>query len=353
MFSHYAKKIVALTVVNVAPILMGQAGKSRAPQDSSVIAIIGGQSISQTELDSRLGDKLLRLRTEEYAVKRAILDEYIDEILLSREAAKQGISSSELLKRATTDRAPVTTDAEARVLILGAPGNYRGMSDDQAIKTAIAELRGRRIAKLRSDFMTSLRGHTQIDVLLAPPRATHTLSGGHSSGQGNAPVTVVEFSDFQCPFCSQLSLTLDRVRHQYGDQLQIIFKHFPMPMHLQAEKGAEAAWCAAEQNRFWPMHDVLFAESSLLAREQFDELANRAKLDLSAFKQCVSSHRASSALLKDKEDGKSLGVTGTPTIFINGQMVTGNRSYDELRAIVDKELRSAQMSKQLGTPAAD
>lgn len=345
MLSDHVRAIAALMIMS-SPLALGHQTRELDPQwQAPVVAMVDGQAITQSDLDDRLGDKLLKLRTDEYNLVRATLEEYTDEILIAHEAAKRGLSVSELLKKELTDKVSATTEAEAQILVLGFPMMYQSMPEKQALEKAKEDLRARRTAKRRSDLVTSLRAQYRHTILVEAPRAAHDFQAGQTEGPADAPVRVVEFSDFQCPFCTQLSVTLAQLHRDYPTQVQITFKNFPLPIHSQASKAAESAACAAQQKRFWPMHDLLFAEKKLVSNGDFEELAQRAGLDLAAFEHCLNSHETLKTVVEDTKQGTRAGVGSTPTMFINGQMISGNKSYEALREILNEELQRAKMQR--------
>ena len=171
-----------------------------------------------------------------------------------------------------------------------------------------------------------------------PRRAIAVLADDPSVGPASARVTVVEFADFQCPFCRRMSDTLRQVRQRYGDRVRIVWKDFPLTkIHQQAMPAAQAARCAAEQGRFWDYHDRLFAAPALDAatlRQHAVALA----LDLPRFNACVDSSKYAETVQRSRNEALALGLTSTPTLFVNGRMIKGAKSYDLLAGLIDEEL---------------
>jgi protein-disulfide isomerase len=166
-----------------------------------------------------------------------------------------------------------------------------------------------------------------------PPAPTEVARNPDERGQvlgpATAPVTVVEFSDFECPFCRQAETTVKRLVATYPDQIRLIYRHFPLQnIHPNALHAAEASECAAEQGRFWQMHDVLFANHAALAPEKVSEYAGRAGLDMQAFSTCLANGHAKSAVQQDMTDGERYGVQGTPTFFVNRRVVVGEQGLE-------------------------
>ncbi len=307
-----------------------------------IVAVVDGRAVQSKELDGLLGDKLVRLKSEEYAVRLTVLNGYVDQILLSREAERRSISLAELLRQQIDHQVPPVTEVEARAILDSSARANEQLVNDATVKAAMEDLKRRRLAKRRGEFLASLRQQYDAQIKLEAPRLSRPISGGHSTGPAEARVSIVVFSDFQCPYCSSLDSSISRIRQEYGDQLRITAKQFPLPSHRQAGKAAEAALCAAEQKRYWEMHDMLFSAQRSVALEGFSDLAQRLGLDLQAFESCLTSHKSSAELARDVVDALSVGVNSTPTLFINGLLVLGAKPYEALRGIIDSEIQRTQ-----------
>lgn len=159
-------------------------------------------------------------------------------------------------------------------------------------------------------------------------------------GSENAPVTIVEFSDFQCPFCKRFKDdTLAALRSKYGDKIKIYFRHFPLEsIHPEARHGSEAALCANEQGKFWEMHDQLFLTQDVISSDNSKSLAAKLGLNTEQFTSCLDSAKYDSVIDADLKDGAAYGVSGTPTFFINGWRLVGAQPLAQFSAIIDKEL---------------
>ena len=158
-------------------------------------------------------------------------------------------------------------------------------------------------------------------------------------GNKNAKVTLVEFSDFQCPYCLQFNPTIEQVRKDYPDTVRIVFKHYPLTsIHPMAQKAAEAAECAGDQKKFWEMHDKLFANQTSLSVDNYKAWAKELSLNQSKFDKCLDDNTKQAKVAADQKYGDSLGVSGTPTSFVNGFSVQGAQGYDVVKAKIDAEL---------------
>jgi protein-disulfide isomerase len=176
---------------------------------------------------------------------------------------------------------------------------------------------------------------------------------GHQLGPDDALVTIVEFTDFQCPFCERQVKGLDHVHKKFGDQVRIVVRHYPLLMHRDAQLAAEAAVAAAEQGKFWPFHDALWANFGKLARADLEEHAKRAGLDMTKFRAALDERRYHDAVVAETAAAAAVGVTGTPTMFINGQPIVGSHDDKDLERIVDIHLANAKAAVAKGLPKAD
>jgi protein-disulfide isomerase len=185
------------------------------------------------------------------------------------------------------------------------------------------------------------------------PNAVYRIpvDGSASKGPADALVTIVESSDFECPFCKRAAPTLAQLETAYAGKLRIVFKHNPLPMHSNALPAANAAEAAGAQGKFWPMHDKLFAAASL-DRAALEQAATELKLDLKAFRAALDGQRFAERIKRDQELVRGVGAGGTPTFFINGRKLVGAQPIERFRAVIDAELARAQALVASGTPAA-
>ena len=165
-----------------------------------------------------------------------------------------------------------------------------------------------------------------------------TTDGSPALGPESAKVTIVEFSDFQCPFCSRVYPTLLRLRQEYGDDVRVVFKHMPLGFHAKAPAAHAAAEAAKLQGKFWPMHDKLFEGQRLLSEAQYEVWARDIGLDVDQFKQDATSKSVKARVDADTAEAQRLGVTGTPAFFINGRFLSGAQPYERFKQMVDRAL---------------
>ena len=180
------------------------------------------------------------------------------------------------------------------------------------------------------------------EAATAPTVQTFNITkNDHVRGDFNAPITLVEYSDFECPFCAKHDPTLKKLLSEYPSSIRLVYKHFPLGFHPNAQKAAEAAECADEQNNFWEFHDKLFAnQSSGYSLDNFKQWAKDLELNTKQFNNCLDSGKYTKKVLADAADGQSRGVNGTPATFVNGQLVSGAVPYESFKTVIDQILNN-------------
>jgi len=174
-----------------------------------------------------------------------------------------------------------------------------------------------------------------------------------TKGARNAKVTLVEFSDFQCPFCKRHAGTLDRILKEYGKDVRLVFKQNPLPFHKDAPLAAEAALAAGAQGKFWEMHDKLFLDTRKLKRPDLDRYATELGLDMNKFKAALDQHTFKAQVAEEQKLGKSFGARGTPATFINGKLLSGAQPFEKLKAALEAEIKEVDALIKKGTKLAD
>jgi protein-disulfide isomerase len=308
------------------------------------LAEVDGQAITSEEVDQTIGGQLQRLQEQIYTLRRQKLDALIAERLLASEAAKRGTSLQALLDAEVTSKVTLVTEQEIEAYYQANKARLRG--DEATVREqARALLQNQKLAAQRDAFVRSLRSRANVVVRLeAPPvvRTDVTTEGAPATGPATAVVTIVEFSDFHCPFCRQVLPTLSQLASRYGDKVRLVFRDYPIEqLHPGASRAHGAARCANEQGKFWAYHDALYAKAPAQG-EQFKQIGQDVGLDLPAFERCLASNKYDPAIRKDLEDGAKAGVTGTPTFFINGRPLIGAQSLERFAQIIDDELARAR-----------
>lgn len=314
-------------------------------------ATIGATSISLTELDTAIGARLNRLRTDEYNIRRGVLEELIATKLIDAEAARRHVTSEELFKAEIESKITQPDVAEIEPVYDGVADKYPGMTKDQVLAQIADGMRRQRIGARRAQLIKELRAAAGVKVNLEPPRVA-VKADGPARGSASAPVTIVEFSDFECPFCGHAVETLQQVQKKYGDNVRIVSRDYPLFSHRTAKRAAEAAHCAEEQGKFWEMHDRLFSKGGPLSDGDLYRFATQAGVDHDKFDQCLTSGKYKEAWKVSQDEGNRVGVTSTPSFFINGRMLVGAAGYDVFSKIIDEELANTATARPAAAVAS-
>lgn len=313
------------------------------------LAEVDGVKIDAAEVDKALAAQLTRLYEQIYDLKRDKVQELVDAKLLEKEAAKRGLSTTALLDAEVTAKTGLVTEQEIDTFYQTHKDRLTG--EKSKLRERIrAYLQNQKLQNRRETFLRTLRSAAKIVIHLKPPpvlRVDVKVDGAPFKGKADAPVTIVEFSDFHCPFCKRVLPTLKQIESRYGDKVRLVFRDFPIEtLHPGARQGHEAARCAKEQGKFWPYHDKLFANAPKTSPEDLKGYAKEVGLDVSSFEKCFKSGKYRQAVQQDIEAGKKAGVTGTPAFFINGRLVTGAQPLNVFARVIDDELaRSKKPNK--------
>ncbi len=315
-----------------------------AGQGNRPVAEIGGQPVTRSELESWAAGQLDEIDRKRHQVLEASLDRLIEERLLEREATRRQLTVAELLASEIDARVKPVTDAEVDAWYQQNQARVRQPRDAVAGQIR-SYLQQQRADPVRRELLAGLHRRYQVKVLLESLRVEIDVAGAPARGPERAAVTVVEFSDFQCPACRRLQDDFSRLQETYGDRVRFAFRQFPLTnIHPQAFKAAEAALCAGDQGRFWEMHDALFAHQRELGADQIKARARQLGLDGGAFDGCLDRGAHRDQVQADMRAGRRAGVTGTPSIFVNGRPVAllrGASPFELISATIDDELERA------------
>jgi protein-disulfide isomerase len=310
-----------------------------SPSRPSVVASVEGVTIDASELEAAGGARLFTLYTQEYQLRKQLLDDIITKKLLEKEAKARGISVDELTRIEVDGKAAPVTQAEAKAFYDENKGRFGQTPEAEALQKIEAALRQQRIGARRAEYVGTLRKAASVKVMLEPPRVKLESLAGPTKGPESAPITIVEYADFQCPYCTRALASLKQVEDKYAGKVRIVFRDFPLSqIHPFAAKAAEAGACANDQGKFWPMHDKLFANQSKLAVTDLKQHATDLGLDAEAFGACLDSGKHAAEIKKSVEEGQRYGLSGTPSFFINGRLIVGAQPFDGFAQVIDEEL---------------
>jgi len=305
--------------------------------DADPVARIGGEPITFAELDASAKADLLKIEQQLFDIRKNALDQMIDLRLAENEANSRSITTEALLKAEVEDKAAPIGDSEVEAFYNENQGRMRGDLAQMAdpIKKHLAQ---QQAIALMSAFTKSLRDKANVEIYLEQPRIEVDPGDSPRYGDAGAPVEIIEFSDFQCPYCIRGAETLDQVKEKYGEKVTIVYRHFPLPMHDRAHRAAEASECANEQGKFWEYHDALFANQRAMTEEDLSGYAQATGLDVTKFNECLASSRHVATVDQDMADGSNAGMSGTPGFFINGVFLGGAMPIEKFSEIIDAEL---------------
>ena len=315
---------------------------SAKPVESGAVAKVGGQVVTLEELEKALAPQFAKLQEQKFQLMEAKLEELIDEHLLALEAKRRGMTVEELLKAEVISKVPEVTDAEVAGFMTQNKARLQG--DEAELRPKVRDyLKDQKTQAGHRAYLAGLQQRIKVERFLEEPEPTRipvSGEGAFAQGPKDAPVTIIEFSDFQCPYCSRVVGTLKEVARIYPKQVRLAFRDFPIVgLHPKAPKAAEAARCAGDQKKFWEYHDRLFESQAQATIADFKRFAAELKLDGKSFAACLDSGKHAAAVQADVQEGTRLGITGTPTFFINGRLVVGALPLDAFQRIIDRELR--------------
>ena len=312
-------------------------GQDKAAAPSAVAATVAGKQIAAKDVDDVVRAQLMDLRAREDQLRRQALDALVAQALIEKEAEARG-TTPEALYKAEVEAKSGVSDADAQTYYVANKARFGTSSEAEALEKIKAGLGQQRQNERRTAFAAELRAKYEVKVLLEPYRVPVELGNAPVRGNPRAPVTIIEFSDFQCPYCVRARPSVARVRQVYGDQVRFAFRHFPLDFHAQAEKAGEGAACAGEQGKFWEMHDLLWTNTAKLQVPDLKAHAATLSLDAAEFGQCLDSGRYSHLVESDREAGQGYGVSGTPAFFVNGRPLVGAQPFEAFAQVIDDEL---------------
>jgi protein-disulfide isomerase len=337
----FMKKALFLAVV--ATLLA--CSSAPAQQGTDTAARIGDRTITVKELDDKWRADNPAGQAEAtqklYEGRRNALEQIVASMLIAEAAKGSGMSLEAFEESQVSSRIKPVTDADVVSFYQANIGQMQGRPLEAMAPAINRYLAEERRAAARQAWLADLRKKgPDVRVLIDPPRHTVALaSTDPAAGNASAPVTIVEFSDFQCPYCQQVAPTLKQLREKYGDKVRVVWKDFPLTqIHPQAFKAGEAGHCAAEQGKFWEYHDRLFSNQQALQPADLKKHAADLGMDSAKFDACLDSSKYGDRVREGVAQGSRLGVNSTPTMYINGRLVSGAQPYDVIAAVIDEEL---------------
>ena len=323
-----------------------QAQQTPSTQGGQVPAArVGGRTITLGELDDRwkLEEPGQKAAAEQaiYDGRKAALDAIIADMVVADAAKAKNVTPEAFVKSEMDKRITPITDTDVRTFYVQNSERMQGRSFEQMAPAIQQYLQEQQQTTARQALIADLRkAGPAINVLMDAPRTAIAVAGDDPAlGNANAPVTLVEYSDFQCPFCLRVVPTIKELRAKYGDKVRIVWKDFPLTqIHPQAFLAAQAGNCARDQGKFWEYHDRLFANQQALQADALKKYAADAGLDSAAFNACLDGSKFEARVEEALGAGARLGITSTPTVYVNGRLINGAQPIEVFQAVIDEEL---------------
>lgn len=318
----------------VTMLVLAVAAAARA----EVAATVGGTTISRADLEKSVKPKLIEIENERYEALKEGLDELVAAELFKQEAAARKISPDQLEATEVTAKAGEPTDAEIQQVYDANKAQLQGQTLEQVKPRIVEFLKEQKGAVRRQAFIEELKGKYKTVVNLRAPKIEVGTGGRPEKGPKDAPVTMIVFSDYECPFCQRADTTVEEVLKAYDGKIRYVFRDYPLPFHAKARPAAVAANCARAQGKYWEYNQKAFKGD--LSNEGLKKIAGELGLDQKQFDECFAKNDQSS-IDKDLADGSAVGVNGTPAFFINGRMISGAQPFEAFKEIIDEELANA------------
>jgi protein-disulfide isomerase len=322
-----------------------QAKAAPAADPNAPVAKIGTEAISGKELEEFAKVEMKKLdaqfQEQTYQLKRQALDTMIMKRLVDAKAKAAGKSPDDYVQGEIMARVGPVSDAEVQQVYDAAKAQGRDLPPMAQVKeTIVRYIQQQKGQAAAQAYYEKLKADAKVEILLPPYRAPRQQveAKGPSRGPANAPITIVEFSDFECPYCSRAEETVSEVLRVYGDKVRLVFRDLPLPNHQNAPKAAEAAHCADEQGKYWEMHAKLFANQRALDVPALKGYAKDLKLDQAKFDKCLDSGAKAALVEEGRKAGSEAGVNGTPAFFVNGVLISGAQPFDAFKEVIDAEL---------------
>lgn len=318
-------------------------GEVVIPALPAIVAKVNGQDVTAADLEKLTKSGDLEAIMKLYEGREQALEQLVIEKLIDAEAAKAKLSRDDLLKAEIEGKVTAPTDAEIQAFYdknvsRMPPGATLDQFRDQIVQRMTKEKQG---ARMR-EYIEQLKKGAGVETFL--PGFTVEVparDGAPRKGNASAPIKIVEFSDFQCPYCTRAADTVKEVLTKYGDKVTVEYRHFPLDFHKRAHRAAEGSECANQQGKFWEYHDLLFANQSALEEVNLKEYATKAGLDVAKFDACMADPAVAKLVDADMENGASVGMSGTPGFYINGKLLAGAVPIEEFAKVIDAELKKA------------
>lgn len=308
---------------------------------NGVAARFGDIKITEADLKSKIGAEIYEAEQKVFDLKFNQIKAVIIEKLIENDPSKKDMTSDEFIEKNILSKITIS-DKQIQDFIKERKIPKEHINPDITLK--ITEfLKGQEKLKAIDAWLAEKTKSKPIEIFIPRPKRPKfdvIVGDAPTFGPNDAKVTIVEFSDFQCPYCAKGADLLKEIKKKYGSKVKVAFKNFPLEFHKQAKTAAVAALCAKEQSvdKFWSMHDKMFENQNELALEALKKTAKSIGLDSKKFDACLDSKKYLAKVEADYAEGQAIGVKSTPTFFVNGMIVNGAQPIEVFSELIDQEL---------------
>ena len=323
--------------------LSGSNSPENDEQSDTVVARIGSRTITMSQLDALIQADLRLLNEEIYSLRQRGLDYLVNEATLQQEAQRVGVTTDQLRKQ-LTDSVEVEESEVQRIFVRNR-SRFLEQSEFEAKENIRNDLLQERKAQAYREFLQQLRAQAQVELYLAYPESllvNVNIDGDPILGNEEALVTIIQFSDFQCPYCDQSRKAVKEILDRFGSSVRFVHKDLPLNNGPNSFIASLAAECAHQQRRFWEYYTLLFDNRKDHSEEALIRYAAQLDFDVSMFRNCLNMGQSEAAVEADLKAARNIGANSTPILIINRRMLRGSAPLEVLISIVDEELERAR-----------
>lgn len=336
--------LTTLLIMCSGPSMASEPNCPSAPptKASTVVIKLADGDITLKDIDASIATEMCAARMAYDKKVSELRQSAAEELLLTRliaaEVKRTGLKNEqELIKNEVTARVKTPTEEDAKAFYEEVKERLGGQPYEAAKDSILGYLREQAMRAVYQTFIERLKSASKAQIQLPVYRVPVSVSGP-SKGPADARVVIVEYADYECPYCVQAGETLKAVMKKYPKDVRVVFKDFPLGFHKNAVPAAIGARCAGKQGKFWEMHEALFTHHDALSARKITELAQGLALDMKAFKACTSDPAHTKAIEAEQAEGGRYGVEGTPAFFVNGIPLSGAQPVDAFIPIIEREL---------------
>ncbi len=334
--------IGGLAIGVVGTLLVGGSQKTGGGSSpDTVVAEFNGKQVKASEAFAAVKPRLFDLEEELFRIKETAINEYIEQRLVENEAKTKNMPIDQLLEKEAGAGAGAPAEVADKDIDSFLAAKGLSLKDPRIRKEDVRDyLKYKGKFELRQAYVAKLRTGARVKVFIKEPESPKVnvvVDGYPMWGNPKAPVTIVEFSDYQCPFCSRAIPTLKRIKEEYGpDKVRIVFRDMPLPSHGRAPSASLAAHCANDQSKFWEMHDMLFDNQAKLEDADLKSYAKKLGLDEKKFNECYDGKKHMALIDKSRSEAETLGIQATPSFVINGALLQGAQPFEKFKEKIDR-----------------